>query len=123
MCRTRCDDRAVRFQTARVRGYGDVVLRECAWHHEVIVESRHIARRIGVTLDGESSDPRLAARGSTDGRFAKRGVVPIPLEDFAELMIVALSRTAARAVTTYRSLIRNWPTAPASYRRVSRAST
>ena len=69
-----------------------VVLRECAWHEEVVVESRHIARRIGVALDREPGDPRLPTRGSTNGRFAKRGVVPIPLEDLAELMIVALSR-------------------------------
>ena len=29
---------------------------------------------------------------STDGRFAERGVVPIALQDFAELVIVALAR-------------------------------
>jgi len=66
-------------------------LRECTWHEEVIVESRHVVRRIRVTLDGKSSDPRLATRGSTNGGFAERGVVPIALEDFAELVIVALS--------------------------------
>jgi hypothetical protein len=54
---------------------------------------RHIARRIGVTLDRKSCDPRLTTRNSTNGSFAKRGVVPIPLEDFTELMIVALAST------------------------------
>src|SRR5689334_6590736 len=43
-------------------------------------------------LDGQSGDPRLATRGSPYGSFAKRGVVSIPLEHFAELMVVALSR-------------------------------
>jgi hypothetical protein len=68
----------------QLRRHGDVVLRECARHDEVIVESRHVARCIGVTLDGESGDPRLSARGSTDGCLDERGVVPIPLEDFAD---------------------------------------
>lgn len=75
----------------KFRRHGDVVLPEYAWHYEVIVELRHLARRIGVTLDGESGDPGLSARGSTDGCLAKGRVVPIPLEDFAELVIVALS--------------------------------
>ena len=76
----------------RFRRHGDVVLRECARHGEGVVESRHVARRIGVAFDGEPGDPRLSTCGSTDRRFAKRGVVPIALHDFAELVIVALSR-------------------------------
>src|SRR4051812_19048589 len=70
----------------------EVVLRECAGHAEVIVESRHIPRRIGVTFQDESGDPRLAACVSTDGGFAKGRIVPIALTDFAELVVVALSR-------------------------------
>ena len=62
-----------------------------AWHEKVVVESWHVMRRIGVTLDGESSNPRLPSNGSADRCFAKRRVVSIPLEDLAELMVVALS--------------------------------
>ena len=35
-------------------------------------------------------DPRLATRGSTHRHFAEDGVVPIALEDFAKLVVVAL---------------------------------
>src|SRR6478609_6438621 len=75
----------------QARGHGDVVLAEDAGHEEVIVESRHVVRRVGGVLERESRDPGLSTGGSTDGRFAKRRVVPIPLEDLAELMIVTLS--------------------------------
>ena len=74
-----------------VRRHGEVVLSEGAWHDERVVESRHIVRRVGIAFDREPGDPRLEARRSTDRRFTKRGVVPIPFEDLAVLMIVILS--------------------------------
>ena len=56
--------------------------------------SRIAARRAPYRRHARSQiqRPTSANRSSTNGCFAKRGVVPIMLEDFAELMIVALSR-------------------------------
>src|SRR3954471_22066326 len=69
----------------------DIVLSECTRHGEGVIESRHIARRVHVAFNGKSPDPGLATHGSTHRHLAERRAVPIALDDFTELVVVALS--------------------------------